>query len=198
MEELKRLREVLRKEFDIWAEIDERYDRVEGSSEYIVALVVTQQKGTNNYWMLRMAPQSSFDRWANSAYLDLFFKDIDDLIGFLEQEKAYMYQVLFKGLSAEYDELRDDYGKVSADYEALYCEKRDRWIPVTEKLPKPDVKVLVSIKGRNESCVGWYSYEEDDETGELFGYWTTEYELAERSLEPVTHWMEKPEAIKEV
>ena len=65
------------------------------------------------------------------------------------------------------------------------------WIPVTERLPKPNVKVLVSVKGYKESCIGWYSYDED------FGYWTTEYRLSERTMEPVTHWMEKPEMVKE-
>lgn len=124
MEELKRLREVLRKEFDVWTEIDERCDRVEGSSEYIVVLVVAQQKGTSNYWMLRMAPSPSFDGWANSAHLELFFADINDLIGLLEKEKAYIWLVLFKCLARKYDELRDDYGKVSADYEALYLENQ--------------------------------------------------------------------------
>ena len=191
MEKLKKLREVLRKEFDIWAEIDERCDRVEGSSEHIVVLVVAQHKGTNNYWMLRMAPQSSFDRWANSAYLELFFADINDLSGFLEQEKAYIWQVLFKGLSAEYDELRDDYDKVEADWETLYFETQEdaRWIPVTEKLPDPDVKVLVTVKGYKEACDGWVNEE---------GYWTTQHDLRERRLEPVTHWKRKPEKFKEV
>lgn len=60
------------------------------------------------------------------------------------------------------------------------------WIPVTERLPDPDVRVLVSVKGYDESCIGWCSYDEDDV------YWTTEYRLSQRRMEPVTHWMKKP------
>ena len=107
MGELKRLCEVLRKEFDIWAEIDEVFGRVEGSSPYVIALIVAPHEGTKNRWMLRTAPTAGFDRWANSGSLELFFDDVDNLIGFLREEKAYIWEDLFKCVCEEYDELLD-------------------------------------------------------------------------------------------
>lgn len=106
-EELKKIREVLDKEFGIDADIDEVFGRVEGSSPYVIALVVAPHEGTKNRWMLRTAPTAGFDRWANSGSLELFFDDADNLIGFLKEEKAYIYEDLFKCVCEEYDELLD-------------------------------------------------------------------------------------------
>lgn len=190
MEELKRLWKVLEDNFNIDADIDERGDGVEGASEYVIALVIAPHEGTKNRWMLRMAARPCFDRWANSTHLELFFYEIDDLISYLEQEQRYIWMRLFKCLSGEYDELLEVYNRLDDDFGTLYSEYRanTRWVPVTEGLPRPGVKVLVTVKGQKEACDGWV-----DENG----YWTTQHNLWERRLEPVTHWKKKPKAFKE-
>lgn len=64
-----------------------------------------------------------------------------------------------------------------------------QWIPVTERLPKSGVKVLVSVRGRDESLIGWYDADWED--------WIVEEDLSEKKFLPVTHWQEKPKPAKE-
>lgn len=71
-----------------------------------------------------------------------------------------------------------------ADYLIANGVTVQQWIPVTERKPEDGVKVLVSVRGRNEALIGWYDADLED--------WVVEEGLEEKKLMPVTHWQEKP------
>lgn len=62
------------------------------------------------------------------------------------------------------------------------------WIPVAEKLPGSDDKVLVCCKGIDEATIGWYDSGWDE--------WFAEYKLTQHRLAAITHWMPLPELPK--
>ena len=69
------------------------------------------------------------------------------------------------------------------------------WIPVSERYPEINERVLVAVKGIDEPAVGWFQVEEyDDNEGGNFYYWTIEHEMSQwtEQLENVTDWLPMP------
>lgn len=87
--------------------MDEQGDRLASESGFINAIVVTPHDGTEDKWMIRLSPAASFDRWANSRYIEEFFITADKLRHWLYDETDEIVRGLFEMLSDDYVELRD-------------------------------------------------------------------------------------------
>lgn len=103
-----------------------------------------------------------------------------------EQKQAYEW-----AKKQNYTSVAARYAKVLADLVDELSTRNEskpvalaRWIPVTERKPEDGAKVLVSVRGRDESLIGWYDADWED--------WVVEEGLSEKKLMPVTHWQEKP------
>lgn len=96
-------------------------------------------------------------------------------------------------------EAKDTVGSMNGGFAAWYADKLlaagvapvQGWIPVTERLPDPNVKVGIFAKWRG-IYLGWYTERHgfDHEKG-------FECEYGFVRLEKVTHWMPLPEKPKE-
>lgn len=64
--------------------------------------------------------------------------------------------------------------------------KDNNWIPVTERLPEPGVKVLITTKGKLQYflSIAWWSVD---------GYWVNVHVV---KIESVTAWQPLPEPYK--
>ena len=74
----------------------------------ITTLVVAPHDGNRHKWLLRLAPAVSFDRWANSSYIEEYFDSADDMREYLYNRKFVIYGQLFGMLSEDYAELRKE------------------------------------------------------------------------------------------
>lgn len=77
-----------------------------------------------------------------------------------------------------------DWSFLGPDLTFVNTDTDSTWIPVEDRLPDYGKRVLVSVKGIDESLIGWYDEEYE---------WLVENKLSECKLLPVTHWREKPE-----
>lgn len=59
-------------------------------------------------WMLRIALRPTFDRWANSTVVEVFFNSEDEIINYLETNQLEFYKVLLENAC---EELEDMYNK---------------------------------------------------------------------------------------
>ena len=85
-------------------EIDDGYDRLlEVKTDIAIFLIVEPHSGTEDKWLLRIAPISSFDRWANSTIIEEFFISDIELYNYLCNNQLNIYKALLKGLSNDYD-----------------------------------------------------------------------------------------------
>lgn len=95
-----------------WFENDnQNYDiyeyegHLEAKTETAFFMVVEPHEGTRNRWMLRVAPISSFDRWANSVTIQEFFNTDIELCDYLAEHQLNIYKSLLKSLSEDYEEI---------------------------------------------------------------------------------------------
>ena len=85
-------------------EIDDGYDGLlEVKTDIAIFLIVEPHSGTEDKWLLRIAPISSFDRWANSTIIEEFFISDIELYNYLCNNQLNIYKALLKGLSNDYD-----------------------------------------------------------------------------------------------
>ena len=56
-------------------------------------------------WLLRIAPISGFDRWANSRAIEEWFENAESICNYLSKNQTNIYKKLLKCLSNDYDEL---------------------------------------------------------------------------------------------
>ena len=82
-------------------------------SKTIYFMIVSPRDGNKNKWMLRVTTISSFDRWANSTAVELFFNTDTELINYLSNHQLDIYKDLLEYLSLEYDELDKEYRKLT-------------------------------------------------------------------------------------
>ena len=82
----------------------------------------------------------------------------------------------------------DDWYKEACDYKAAV----PTWIPVTERLPEPDVPCLCWCKGGEYSQIRWYGLYYLTSHGK----WAI-YDNDFIDNKEVTHWMYRPEPPKE-
>lgn len=68
-------------------------------------MTVSPHDGTNNKWMLRVAPIVSFDRWANSTVVEKFFDTDIELCNYLYENQSNIYKMLLECLSKDYQQL---------------------------------------------------------------------------------------------
>lgn len=82
------------------------YDgHLEAKTETAFFMVVEPHEGNKNKWLLRVAPISSFDRWANSTTVEEFFNTDIELCNYLYEHQLDIYKALLKDLSEDYDEI---------------------------------------------------------------------------------------------
>jgi hypothetical protein len=91
-------------------ETDGVLDIANGNIHY---LIVAPHPGNDQKWLLRVTTASAFDRWANSTVIEEKFNDADDLLSYIETNKADIYLKLIDYLSEEYDELLSSYRESS-------------------------------------------------------------------------------------
>lgn len=86
-------------------DIYEYEGHLEAKTETAFFMVVESHEGTRNRWMLRVAPISSFDRWANSVTIQEFFNTDIELCDYLAEYQLDIYKSLLKSLSEDYEEI---------------------------------------------------------------------------------------------
>lgn len=84
-------------------EITEYDINLEAKTDTALFMIVEPHSGTNNKWMLRVAPISSFDRWANSTAVEAFFDTDIEMCNYLHEHQLDIYKDLLKCLSDDYD-----------------------------------------------------------------------------------------------
>ena len=110
-----------------WFESDmknsgEEYDisgyegHLEVRTDIALFMVVEPHSGTKNRWMLRVAPISSFDRWANSTAVEEFFDTEIEVCNYLSANQLDIYKDILRRLSEDYHELSEDYDELSEDF----------------------------------------------------------------------------------
>ena len=87
-------------------EITEYDINLEARTDTALFMIVEPHSRTNNKWMLRVAPISSFDRWANSTAVEEFFDTDIEVCNYLYDHQLDIYKDLLKRLSDDYDEER--------------------------------------------------------------------------------------------
>lgn len=87
-------------------EITEYDINLEARTDTVLFMIVEPHSGTNNKWMLRVAPISSFDRWANSTAVEEFFDTDIEVCNYLYEHQLDIYKSLLERLSDDYDEER--------------------------------------------------------------------------------------------
>lgn len=85
--------------------IDKDESHLYVNTKSVIYLIVAPHAGTDNKYMLRVAPAASFDRWANSVVIQEFFDDEMSLCDYLEKNQVHIYQELLEALSEDYYEL---------------------------------------------------------------------------------------------
>lgn len=86
-------------------EINEYEGHFEAKTNIAFFLIVEPHSGTNNKWMLRIAPISSFDRWANSTAVEEFFLTDIEVCNYLHEHQLDIYKNLLESLSNDYEEI---------------------------------------------------------------------------------------------
>lgn len=86
-------------------EINEYEGHFEARTNLAFFLIVEPHSGTNNKWMLRVAPISSFDRWANSTAVEEFFLTDIEVCNYLHEHQLDIYKSLLECLSNDYEEI---------------------------------------------------------------------------------------------
>lgn len=87
--------------------IDEYEGHLEARTNTALFMVVEPHEGTNNRWMLRVAPIGSFDRWANSTAVEEFFDNDTELCIYLTEHQLDIYKSMLSRLSEDYEEVYD-------------------------------------------------------------------------------------------
>lgn len=72
---------------------------LEARTDIALFMVIEPHDGTKNRWMLRVAPISSFDRWANSTAVEEFFDTDIELCNYLCEHQLDIYKAILKRLS---------------------------------------------------------------------------------------------------
>lgn len=84
------------------------YDgHLEAKTDSALFMAVSPHDGTNNKWMLRVAPIVSFDRWANSTAVEKFFDTNIELCNYLYENQSNIYKMLLECLSEDYQQLEN-------------------------------------------------------------------------------------------
>lgn len=78
---------------------------LEARTDTALFMIVEPHSGTNNKWMLRVTPISSFDRWANSTAVEEFFDTDIELCNYLHDHQLDIYKNLLRDLSDDYNEI---------------------------------------------------------------------------------------------
>lgn len=77
----------------------------------ITTVVIAPHDDNKNKWLLRLSPAVSFDRWANSRCIEIYFESAYDMREYLYTGRETIYAQLFELLSEDYEEMRvDNYG----------------------------------------------------------------------------------------
>lgn len=84
------------------------YDgHLEAKTDSALFMAVSPHDGTNNKWMLRVTPITSFDRWANSTAVEEFFGTDIELCNYLYEHQLDIYKMLLERLSEDYRQLEE-------------------------------------------------------------------------------------------
>lgn len=109
--ELETIRRVLENSLGIKTYINSLGTHLYNIRGIITTAVIAPHDGTKNKWVLRLSPAVSFDRWANSRYIEKTFESAHDMREYLYARQEIIYAQLFGMLSEDYEEMRvDNYG----------------------------------------------------------------------------------------
>ena len=90
---------ILRKEYGVkTASIND--ERLHAESDSMVFLVVAPHDEMKK-WLLRIAPRSTFDRWANSVVIERQFDNVASIANWLKMEKMFVFMKVLNSLSNE-------------------------------------------------------------------------------------------------
>lgn len=81
---------------------------------------------------------------------------------------------------------------VKLGFECLKLREAQRWIPVSERLPEFEEKVLIRYSGVALEAIRVDEF--DDDAQEDFAWWSDPYDGEWLNFCEVTHWMPLPEA----
>lgn len=89
--------------------------------------------------------------------------------------------------------LKEDY--TLAAYKMLLATMEAGWIPVSERMPEPEIPVLIMLNGVFRIGEIRCEYPSRDETYKPFFYWDDPYDDGQPwEVFDVTHWMPLPAA----
>lgn len=78
---------------------------LEAKTNIAFFMIIGPHSGTDNKWMLRVAPLRSFDRWANSTAVEEFFSTDKELCNYLTNHQLDIYKAMLRRLSDDYEEI---------------------------------------------------------------------------------------------
>lgn len=78
-------------------------DYVVVQTQCTFCLIVSPHKDLES-WMLRIALRPTFDRWANSTVMEIFFNNEDEIIDYLEDNQLKIYKTLLEDACEELEE----------------------------------------------------------------------------------------------
>lgn len=96
---------ILRKEYGVTT-VSVNNERMHAESDSMVFLVVAPHDDMKN-WLLRIAPRSTFDRWANSTVIERCLDNVECIVNWLRNEKMFVFVKVLNSLSREVEEMRD-------------------------------------------------------------------------------------------
>jgi len=85
-------------------EICELNGKLQAQTDTVIYLIVEPHSGTRNKWLLRVSTRSAFNRWADSAAIEMFFETDIELCNYLYDHQLDIYERLLEYLSSEYDD----------------------------------------------------------------------------------------------
>lgn len=90
---------VLRKEYGVTT-VSVNNEHMHAESDSMVFLVVAPHDDMKN-WLLRIAPRSTFDRWANSVVIERVLDNPATVASWLKNEKMFVNVKILNALSRE-------------------------------------------------------------------------------------------------
>ena len=105
MSDLELIQDKLLTAYDIPTELDSDEIYLEGSNNFIMAIVVSPLKKNNDKWLVRFSPKVSFDEWASADYIQDVFDSAQELIWSLDHTESDIYKELLTLLSEHYEKL---------------------------------------------------------------------------------------------